>query len=84
MRDGHTCALLCVAVAKEQVSTATSAAEVAEARLKSTQEQLRKANDAAVVAEDKARELELAVQVGAPARDPGGVLHARIMMLLQL
>jgi hypothetical protein len=56
---------LCVAVAKEQVSSATSAAEVAEARLKSTQEHLGKANDAAVAAEDKARDLELALQVGA-------------------
>lgn len=51
-------------VAKEQVSTATSAAEVAEARLKSTQDQLGKANDAAVAAQDKVQELELALQVG--------------------
>lgn len=59
------------------MSTATSAAEVAEARLKSTQDQLGKANDAAVAAEDKARELELALQVGALARHTlAGVLHA--------
>lgn len=50
-------------VAKEQVSTATSAAEVAEARLKSTQEQLGKANDAAVAAQDKVQELQLALEV---------------------
>jgi hypothetical protein len=53
-----------LAVAKEQASTATSAAEVAEARLKSTQGQLGKANDAAAAAQDRVQELELAVQVG--------------------
>jgi uncharacterized phage infection (PIP) family protein YhgE len=52
------------AVAKEQVSTATSAAEVAEARLKSTQEQLGKANDTAVAAQDQLQQLQLSLEVG--------------------
>lgn len=36
---------------------------MAEARLKSTQEQLGKANDAAVAAQDKVQELKLALEV---------------------
>lgn len=52
------------AVAKEQVSTATSAAEVAEARLKSTQEQLGKANDTAVTAQDQVLQLQQSLEVG--------------------
>jgi hypothetical protein len=51
------------AVAKEQVSEATSTAEVAEARLKSTQEQLGKANDAAAAAQDKMFQLEVDLDV---------------------
>jgi hypothetical protein len=46
------------------MSTATSAAEVAEARLKSTQEQLGKANDTAVAAQDQVMQLQQALEVG--------------------
>jgi hypothetical protein len=52
-----------LAVAKEQVADATSTAEVAEARLKSTQEQLGKANDAAAAAQDKVFQLEVDLDV---------------------
>lgn len=57
------CAPCSTAVAKDQVATATSAAEVAEARLKSTQEQLGKANDAAVTAQDQVYQLQAEVEV---------------------
>lgn len=50
--------------AKTQAVAATSAAEVAEARLKSTQEQLHKANDAAAEAQDKVYQLQATVEVG--------------------
>lgn len=56
------------AVAKEQVLTATSAAEVAEARLKSTQEQLGKANDTAVAAQDQVQQLQQSLEVGVDGR----------------